>query len=391
MRLLVISVIPPTFDTSGGIMMCHQDDIIKNVDVSYYVTNCRGLYRIPSEYKCQNRSYCFLPKTISVFRNITRKLNIIVRWVSQLTEKVIINQAVKLGRKNKIDKILAIIQDEPIIMTAHKIAEILDVPILTQVWDDPTWSINLVNKSINSKISLKKFDQLISSSKACATASTDMAQSYNMKYGVKTYTLLGSLPSKLIHKPLTKINSIKGKILIGYAGQLYAKNEWDSFLQALDSLNWRINGKEVEIWLFGNFKNLNFGQRPIINMGYLSQPQVIDKLSKCSFCYLPYWFSDDYRIIAKTSFPSKLSTYLASGVPVFYHGPLYASVCKFLIRYNAAKICDSMETYGIHKCISELMGNKNQYITYARNGFQACKTHLSMKSFKSEFIKFIYT
>jgi hypothetical protein len=51
---------------------------------------------------------------------------------------------------------------------------------------------------------------------------------------------------------------------------------------------------------------------------------MLRKLSATDFCYLPCWFAPEKRRHAELSFPTKLTTYLAAGRPVLYHGPAYA-------------------------------------------------------------------
>jgi hypothetical protein len=58
--------------------------------------------------------------------------------------------------------------------------------------------------------------------------------------------------------------------------------------------------------------------------GWLPRREMLRQLSATDFCYLPYWFTQEKRRHAELSFPTKLTTYLAAGRPVLYHGPQYA-------------------------------------------------------------------
>ena len=48
----------------------------------------------------------------------------------------------------------------------------------------------------------------------------------------------------------------KNDISICFTGSLYAKDEWNSLLDALDILSWKIKGKNVVLHHYGNFPHL---------------------------------------------------------------------------------------------------------------------------------------
>ena len=64
--------------------------------------------------------------------------------------------------------------------------------------------------------------------------------------------------------------------------------------------------------------------------GWLPLREMLRKLSATHFCYLPYWFTLEKRRHAELSFPTKLTTYLAAGRPVLYHGPAYAYAAQVM-------------------------------------------------------------
>ena len=64
-------------------------------------------------------------------------------------------------------------------------------------------------------------------------------------------------------------------------------------------------------------------------------------MATCDFAYLPYWFDGDFRDSVRLCFPTKLGTYLSSGVPILYHGPRNSSPTQFLERYPAGVCCHS--------------------------------------------------
>ena len=65
---------------------------------------------------------------------------------------------------------------------------------------------------------------------------------------------------------------------------------------------------------------------------------MLPELRTADLLYCPYWFDPGFERPCRLSFPSKLSTYLKTGVPVLFHGPEYASPRIFLEQNDAAYI-----------------------------------------------------
>jgi hypothetical protein len=52
-------------------------------------------------------------------------------------------------------------------------------------------------------------------------------------------------------------------------------------------------------------------------------------------CYLALWQAQDRHLFARTSLSSKLTTYVAAGLPVIYHGPVASEAWRLISKYNA--------------------------------------------------------
>jgi hypothetical protein len=84
-------------------------------------------------------------------------------------------------------------------------------------------------------------------------------------------------------------------------------------------------------------------------------------------------------------FPTKLSTYLASGRPVLFHGPADSSPSHFLRRFPAGLCCDSLETSKIIDCLHKLASDVNFYNTATKAGQIALDEELDIRVFLRRF------
>jgi hypothetical protein len=121
--------------------------------------------------------------------------------------------------------------------------------------------------------------------------------------------------------------------------------------------------------------------------GWRGEADLIDALAGCDVLYCPYWFDPHFEAEARYAFPSKLVTYLASGRPVLFHGPAYASPARFLEENGAAVQCRSLEPADVLDCLTRLAGDADLYRRLAAAGRAAFDrfftTHAMRESLRS--------
>lgn len=394
MKVLLLTDIPPCKDYTAGIV---QDQLCRFLPegsvVCFAVVNrtipakLSSDLKIPIEYckKPIERAIRLLPKSIGEF---------IAKWVENWHEKQVFNnilpRVVEFGKKHQVDRVWCVLQGQTMVRLAQPVSEALGVPLHTQVWDPLGWWLR-ANKidSVTSAKLLKKFDEVIKASKSCATASWAMSKEYKEKYGVKNIPVISSLPSESAVIPATSPNQ-SNEFVIGMAGQIYATVEWNALILAIEKFNWEIDGKKIK------FKILSRGlpsgiisPKYVEYLGWMTQEEAIQNLSRADLLYLPYWFSSEFREEATLSFPSKLITYLAAGRPILFHGPEYASPGMYLKANNAGICCHSLEPNQIFEQIKLLATNRDVYQSLAYNGSIAFARDFTHEKMKANFISFV--
>jgi glycosyltransferase involved in cell wall biosynthesis len=180
------------------------------------------------------------------------------------------------------------------------------------------------------------------------------------------------------------------KLVIGVAGQLYASAEWTALMGALDSTKWRIADRDVRIVLLGRYFSSETSKRAHIEyLGWRPQQETIAILSHTDLLYCPYWFDPVFETEARLCFPSKLTTYLAAGRPVLFHGPDYASPARFLKENKAGVCCNSLEPSALLGHLHQLVSDRELYEQSARNGRRALELHLSLPRMQESFFRFL--
>jgi glycosyltransferase involved in cell wall biosynthesis len=129
--------------------------------------------------------------------------------------------------------------------------------------------------------------------------------------------------------------------VIAYAGgSIYARKEFLALLDALDVLGWTVSGRRVRVRLLASAFQIERRRAANIEfLGYRTEAEAMPLLAEADVGYLPYWFDPYFSLSVRYCFPSKLSSYLAAGLPVLFHGPSDSSVARFFKDYPVGLCC----------------------------------------------------
>jgi hypothetical protein len=276
------------------------------------------------------------------------------------------------------------------IRLAYKLSQSLNLPLFTQVWDPFGWWLreNKIDKLTQKRL-LSEFDKVIRHSRACATASWAMSESYTQKYGIPNLPVIASLPRSHAKKSATCLHT-GNEFIIGMAGQLYAQEEWNCLINTLNHVDWKIAGKRIRIRIMGGSFQF-FTQYPanFEYLGWQNQENTIHLLSETDLLYLPYWFSETFCEESSNSFPSKLVTYFAAGRPVFCHAPAYASPAKYIKQFEAGYLCESLDSKILLKQLEHVITDAELYRKVALNGTSCFMRDFTLESMKATFFQFL--
>ena len=213
---------------------------------------------------------------------------------------------------------------------------------------------------------MHRFGDAIRGSVRCAVASSEMKEAYERRYGTPCVPMIHGLPESQWIPP-TGMRPPNEPFVIGYAGSLYARREWDALIAALGAARWRIGGRDTIVRVLAAGLDVRVtGPARIEFLGWHSTTDAVKILSDCDVCYVPYWFDEAFRPGVELSFPNKVSLYLAAGRPILYHGPERATPTRFLERWPVGVSCHSLEPQPIADALTRRRDRRTRFTTVPR-------------------------
>jgi glycosyltransferase involved in cell wall biosynthesis len=393
MKVLLLTDMPPCTNYTAGIFLNHLVGMLPREDIVVYsVLNSELTPEIPREISG-------IPiKTINKPRESWGFVRMVGPLLSFVMETVITSVDIprisadiaEFARAHQVDAIWCTLEGQTMIRLALKAAELTNLPLYTHIWDTPGWWMRAwkVN-SITSRGIIQEYEKAIRLSAKCGVASWAMKAEYESSYGVECVPLVGSLEKELALPPAVRPHLEDGSIQIGIAGQIYALDTWEALIHALDSVNWTIHGLPVKIKVLGQWLNPMLKRAEIEFLGWHSQKETIEILSRFDILYAPYWFDPAFEQEARFSFPSKVTTYLAAGRPVFFHGPEYSSPGRFLDQNNAGLCCHSQNPLEIAQQLTRLISDEVYYQQVTANGHALFHEKLTLDALRESLYAFL--
>lgn len=283
----------------------------------------------------------------------------------------------------KIDIIWSVVQGQTMISIVRPVAKRLGVKYSVQIWDPPEWWLQ-ANKfdDISQRAVLKEFSELLRDSYFCMAASHAMAEEYSRLFHCRAIPVMPSLPRNDHLK--AKRDESKFKIL--FTGQVYCPAELELFLSAIDKLGWAVSDIPIYFDAFTPARSSSVWQKyPLARVySWVDQPQLLAKVSDYDLCYCPYRFDKGFELIARLSFPSKLTSYLYGKVPAFIHAPEYASIVKFVTDKENGYVCCSLDVDVIAKKLRQTILSSDRGVV-GLNGYNLFENSLTLETMEKNF------
>ncbi len=395
MKVLMLAGVPPCHQYTGGLVIESLINFLSPEQIAFCaVVNSALSPEIPSNLDMIPRLILKRPREFA-FRIFPKFFGTLTAYIFELIQALYVRfklapQITKFAKEQKIEALWVVLEGQTLIRLAQVLPKKLSIPLYTQVWDpfDLWLRSNKIDRFTKQKL-LACFDKVINSSKSCATASWSMSESYTKIFNVKNQPLIAALP-KFCAKPPALAPHESQDFIIGIAGQIYATEEWNCLVQALNEVNWTIANRTIRLRVLSGGLNI-YTKKPayIEYFGWQTQSDTLRILSECDLLYLPYWFSRTFEQETTYCFPSKLVTYFASGRPVLCHAPSYASPVKYIKLHKAGYVCESLNTKDVCQTLKEIILNKETYAKMARNGTQCFINDFTLDSMRDSFYELL--
>jgi hypothetical protein len=236
-------------------------------------------------------------------------------------------------REAKPDRLWAILSSTAAIDTAYLVQKATGVKMLLHVWDDPRHIMTQRQLDrFTFRRTMGRFNYLLAHAEKLGVICEQMADAYAQESRAPAVVVRHGL--KDFVRPISEPSS-EDEFRIGLSGSMYCYSAWKALQEAFDRLDWRIGsrrivlvvaGSEIQFRAFRPAECRFYGWRPL--------EQVAELLSECDLLYVPHPFESYQEPLARLSFPTKLSAYVATGRPILIHAPEYSSLTSFCRQHQ---------------------------------------------------------
>jgi len=394
MKIMLLTDMPPCNNYTAGIVLNIMCGFLleEGHDVCCFSVQAEGLNPAPEipEDKKVRMNFSTLPKprenwghaTPSTISSFVGNNMMAILKLPQISKKI-----ARFAKENDVELIWCVAQGQSMTRLIRPISKLTGVPYVVQIWDPLGWWLRGYRfDNLTSHFVMKEFGRVLRDSKCCIAASWAMADEYKKKYNCPNSipVILGFDPSRV--EPVTSKD--KDSFVIAFSGQMYASDEMYSLIAALNQLNWQYNGNNISLKLYGkDFPPNIASDNPMITMcGWVPYESLLSELAGADLLYCPYWFSEIFEEESRLSFPSKLTVYLKTGVPVLLHGPSYSSPRIFLENNSAGYICDSLDVNVIAETLEKIITDTDRN-EVGEAGYQAFVNNLTLDKMRENFFQ----
>lgn len=206
---------------------------------------------------------------------------------------------------------------------ALAVAKSLGVPVVAYLVDDATANSVIARKPINAGDE-RDFQRALLECKAVFCITKGLAEATEARYGVRTTFV--NLP--FVAPPVSPVGARTNQIVfIGSTSHFYQ----DGLAECAESVaNLRRKGFNISLTFtmkspFAAGLAQAFGPDSIEFQPCGTDEDLRKLLAQAAACFMPYSFHERFRQMVKSSFPSKMTEYLAAASHIITYAPAYAT------------------------------------------------------------------
>lgn len=386
-KILLITLTPPGDGSVGEIILRDMVECMPEIAFDC-VAICpareiKGFVRKSSE-KIEIDESIYRIRTASKFQSCVKLFEVMRRLEGDIES--LVDVIAETYHNNNYDELLVVLNSPMIMAISSLLVSKYALPYRALIWDDPEYLLfQYAYNAWSRRRVIKSLEKTLANAKQVAVVSEEMVQEYRNRFGAKCSIVRHGVP--VTHEGVSLER--KQTITIGIAGGIYAVSAWESLLLAFDRVNWMLGKRNLELLVLGSDCHIKSKAHANVRyMGFRGSPDLESILSECDLLYVPQPFEPPLKRLSSLSFPTKLSTYLALGKPVFAHGPQYATLNAFFQKHECGVFCDSLEPEVIIQSLHQLM-QPEHYERYAANAKGVHEALFSKARFKSDFRAFL--
>ncbi len=272
-------------------------------------------------------------------------------------------EVVDMARRQKVDSLCIILESATLIDLARELVADGEFPVYPLVWDTPEHLHNYQHQCPFNLSSLEAaFGHVMRAVPRAAVVSSEMAATYRRQFDTECVIVRHSVESaQTNHTAMCQeAEHREGPLTIGFAGSATAPIELELLFATLDDLDWSLNGRDIEVHLFGpRFVLQSSRPRRIVYRGNHSVSSTVSLLARdCDILFMPQIFAPEHRTLATMSFQTKFSTYLAARKPVLLLAPEGSTVGIFLQAHPVGVWCQQLDRTDMRNALVAICGDE---------------------------------
>ncbi|MDB5287270.1 MAG: hypothetical protein JWR05_2219 [Mucilaginibacter sp.] len=246
------------------------------------------------------------------------------------------------------------------IYTLHELQKHRPVKYITWIMDD-----HLI-KYVNGNWQYPPYIQPVFAKHLCEAKhvfviSPAMQEFYKSRFGIESTVLFGS--SNIADAVEEYVVNINKPLRIGYFGAV-ANWQRDALIAVADALK----GTDTQLHIYSGVDELPKGLQVhgVHFKGRIVPHEVQATMRNYDAVLLPISFKNELRNMSQFNIATKMSEYLACGVPIIAVGPAYSAMIKYLVEHKAAITVSSTQKGDITNAMS-LLRDKKQILHLLKN------------------------
>lgn len=245
---------------------------------------------------------------------------------------------------------------------AHRVADELGIPVHASFHDD--FAYTACGHPLKSRL-LRQLGELWRNSETRFVICDELGAEYSRRYGQRDY-LLHTDGTEVVHSKMAISSSCKDPTMyfMGMMNQPYVANVRKA-AEALRVLE-KISGGCPQFTLRTHGYLPEQGELTKV-MPFAPESVVCEELRNHDLLYLPLPFGKEYEGLWKYGFSTKMVSYLASGTPILYHGPLEAAAGQYLAKNEAAICLHTMEPDVMASTMLEALNDREKLRKLSEN------------------------
>lgn len=267
--------------------------------------------------------------------------------------------------------------------SAFLAAKKLDIPFFLQVHDDFIFSARGVRSEAAAHDALREAWQ---NAAARFVICRPLGEEYCRRYGDKDYLMITDGVERIAEAPRQRAGYDLQVYFMGLFHLDYEPN-LSVLLQALAQLQEQSAGKLSVVLRCGGVRPrlIESYEKFVRILPFASEAEVQADMEQADLLYLPLPFGKKYELFVRYSLSTKMVTYVASGIPILYHGPPDAAVHDLLKAHDAALLCTEPSSDFLAEMLRGYLNDKETGTHSARNALELARRNFNLSQIREKF------